>query len=203
MAAPGILFVISAPSGGGKRTVLERVMASDANLEYSVSATTRQPREGETDGVDYMFLDRAEFDARIEADAFAEWADVHRHRYGTLHAELERVLATGKDAVLELDVQGMRKLREAGRDCVTVFITAPSLDALERRLRSRGTDSEEQIAGRMETAKVEIAARHEFDYIIVNDEIDEAVADMEAIVRAERLRPARQSDRDEEQIRHD
>jgi len=168
-----------------------------------VSATTRQPREGETDGVDYVFLDRAEFDARIEADAFAEWADVHRHRYGTLHAELERVLATGKDAVLELDVQGMRKLREAGRDCVTVFITAPGLEELERRLRGRGTDSEEQIAGRMETAKVEIAARHEFDYIIVNDEIDEAVADMEAIVRAERLRPARQSDRDEEQIRHD
>lgn len=194
MAGPGILFVISAPSGGGKRTVLERVMAADANLEYSVSATTRPPREGETDGVDYVFLDRDEFDARIEAGAFAEWADVHRHRYGTLHAELERVLATGKDAVLELDVQGMRTLRASGRECVTVFITAPSLDELERRLRDRGTDSEEQIAGRMETAKTEIAARHEFDYIIVNDRIDEAVADMEAIVRAERLRPSRQSD---------
>jgi len=189
---PGTLFVVSAPSGGGKRTVLRKVLDRNGNAEYSVSATTRPSRPGEVEGADYFFLPRAEFERRIKANEFAEWAEVHGNLYGTLRAELHRVLSSGRDVFLELDVQGMRNLRRAGIEIVSIFIVPPSLEELERRLRGRGTNDEEDIALRMHNARAEMEARKEFDYVVVNDDLDTAVADVEAIVRARRLQADRQ-----------
>ena len=188
----GIVFVVSAPSGAGKRTVLERVFAQDAHLGFSISATTRPPRKGEAHGKDYYFLDRDTFERRVQAGDFVEWAEVHGNAYGTLREELDRLLASGKDTVLELDVQGMRTVRRIGLDAVTVFIMAPSLDELERRLRARATDSAEVIDLRLANARAEIASRGEFDYVVVNGRLDDAVADLAAIIRAERCRTRRQ-----------
>lgn len=184
--------MLSAPSGAGKRTVLKRVFENDPQLGYSISATTRPPRHGEAEGVDYYFLDRAAFERRISAGDFVEWAEVHGNLYGTLQSELERLTATGKDTVLELDVQGMRNMKTRGLDMVSIFVMAPSLEELERRLRSRGTDHPEVIELRLSNARDELAARREFDYVIVNDHLDEAVDDLKAIVRAERRRAHRQ-----------
>lgn len=183
--------MVSAPSGGGKRAVLARVMARDSGIEYSVSATTRPPRADEVDGRDYYFLSREEFCKRIEDGRFAEWAEVHENLYGTLREELDRKLDTGKDLVLELDVQGMRNVRALYADTVTVFIMPPSFEELERRLRGRGTNSEADIALRLRNAQDEIAACYAFDYIVLNDDLDKAVEDMEAIVRAQRCRTAK------------
>lgn len=191
-ARRGIVFVLSAPSGGGKRTVLKGVFESDLRLGYSVSATTRPPRNGETEGTDYYFLDRDTFEQRIAVGDFVEWAEVHGNLYGTLQDELERLTISGKDTVLELDVQGMRNLKTSGLDIVSVFVMAPSLEELERRLRARGTDDPEVIELRLTNARDEIAARHEYDYVIVNEHLDEAVADLKAIIRAERCRSYRQ-----------
>lgn len=188
----GIVFVLSAPSGAGKRTVLKRVFEKDTRLGYSVSATTRPPRAGEVEGKDYYFLDRDTFDRRVSAGDFVEWAEVHGNLYGTLQEELERLTASGKDTVLELDVQGMRNLKTRGLDMVSVFVVAPSHEELERRLRSRGTDRPEVIELRLSNARNEIAARREFDYVIVNERLDEAVVDLQAIIRAERCRAHRQ-----------
>lgn len=186
-----MLFVVSAPSGAGKHTILHRVLERDPRLVYSISATTRPPREGEVDGKDYYFLDRAEFDRRVEAGEFFEWAHVHANRYGTLRSEMDRRLVSGTDVVLELDVQGMRNLKRQETDVVTVFILPPSLEVLEQRLRGRGTNTEEDIALRLMNARTEIEARDAYDYLIVNDRLDEAVADMEAIIRAQRCRTAK------------
>lgn len=183
--------MVSAPSGAGKRTILERVRAKDADLGYSVSATTRPPRTGEVDGVDYHFLDRETFERRIASGDFLEWAEVHGNLYGTLREDLDRLLTSGKDAVLELDVQGMKNVKDAGMDVVTVFIMAPTLEELERRLQARGTDSPETIALRVANARAEIAARDRFDYVIVNERVGDATADLEAIIRAERRRSKR------------
>jgi len=185
-------IVIAAPSGAGKRTVLDRVRALDAGLAWAVSATTRPPRPGETEGKDYYFLSRAAFEEGIAAGHFVEWAEVHGNLYGTLKSEIERCRETGKDTLLELDVQGMRHLRRMGYDVVGVFIMPPSMEELERRLRGRGTDSEEVIAVRLANARAEMAARGEFDYVVVNDVVDRAAEDVAAILRAERLRARRQ-----------
>lgn len=182
----GRVFVVSAPSGAGKHTILKRTLARDPNLAYSVSATTRPPRPGEEDGREYYFLDRAEFERRVHNGAFAEWAEVHGNLYGTLRSEIDRITAEGRDALLELDVQGMRNVRRLGMDPVAVFIMAPSLEELEQRLRARGTDSEETIALRLRNAREEIAAKDEYDHVIVNVDIREAVAELEAIIRAAR-----------------
>lgn len=188
----GIAFVVSAPSGAGKHTILERVLAEDANLGYSVSATTRSPRRGEKEGTHYHFLDRQSFERRVSAGDFVEWAEVHGNLYGTLRTELERLAASGNDIIFELDVQGMNNLKEAGVDVVTVFIMAPTVEELERRLQARGTDSAEVITLRVANARDEIAARDQFDYVIVNEQLEEAVADLKAIIRAERCRSTRQ-----------
>ncbi|MCC6695268.1 MAG: guanylate kinase [Candidatus Hydrogenedentes bacterium] len=193
----GIVFVVSAPSGAGKRTVLERVFAQDARLGLSVSATTRPPRTGEVHGKDYYFLDRDTFARRVQAGDFVEWAEVHGNAYGTLREELDRLLASGKDTVLELDVQGMRNVKRIGLDAVTIFIMAPSMEELKRRLRARGTDSAEVVDLRLANARAEIAARGEFDYVIVNDRLEDAAADLAAILRAERCRARRQPMEDE------
>ena len=188
-----LLFVESAPSGGGKRTILARAQERAAPyglaLQYSVSATSRKPRHDEVDGKDYVFLDRNTFEARIAAGEFVEWAEVHGNLYGTLKSQLDTCLAGGGEVLLEVDVQGMRSLRAAA-DCniVTIFVMPPSLEALEARLRGRGANDGADLALRLANARDEMAACYEFDYIIVNDNLDEAVADFEAIVRAQRRR---------------
>ncbi|MCC6155902.1 MAG: guanylate kinase [Candidatus Hydrogenedentes bacterium] len=184
------MFVVSAPSGAGKHTVLKRTLAHDPDLTYSISATTRKPRVGEQDGREYYFLERPEFEQRVAAGEFAEWAEVHGNLYGTLRSELDRIVSSGKDALMELDVQGMRNVTGLGIDAVTVFIMAPSLEELEQRLRARGTDSEEVIALRLKNAIKEIASRREYDHVIVNVDIRDAVAELEAIIRAARERTA-------------
>lgn len=192
MARSGILVVISAPSGAGKLTLINKVRETEHRLMTTVSATTRAPRAGEADGKDYHFLDRATFEARIAAGDFVEWAEVHGNLYGTLASELDRCLNSDHDVILELDVQGMRNLRARRTDLVTVFLMPPSLEELERRLRFRGTDDDDVIALRLRNAHDEMAARHAFDYIIVNDDLDRAAGDMAAILRAERCRAFRQ-----------
>ena len=178
----GTLFVVSAPSGAGKHSILQPVLARNPNLVYSISATTRSPRPGEVDGEDYHFLEQREFCRRIEDGEFAEWAHVHGQMYGTLKSELEQLRASGKDVILELDVQGMRNLKGVYPDAVTVFIMAPTLEQLENRLRSRGTDSEENIRLRLRNAELEIAALNEYDYLLINEDLDTAIADMEGIL---------------------
>lgn len=193
MSNPGVLLVISAPSGAGKLTLLNKVRESQAgSFVTTVSATTRAPRTGETEGKDYYFLDRKTFEERRGAGEFAEWAEVHGNLYGTLNSELDRCLATGKDVILELDVQGMESLKELRHDVVTVFLMPPSLEVLEARLRNRGTDKDDVIALRLKNAGDEMAQRHGFDYIVVNDKIDQAASELEAIIRAERCRAFRQ-----------
>lgn len=182
MAVQGTLFVVSAPSGGGKRTILSRVLAVDPLLAYSVSVTTRSPREGEVEGVDYIFVSAEVFDQWVREGRFAEWANVHTHRYGTPKEELTKGLASGRDLVLELDVQGMRSVRPLGYDMKSVFIMPPSLEELERRLRNRGSVDEAELQIRLGNAGEEMASRDEFDYVIVNDVLDDAVAEFEAIV---------------------
>jgi len=184
----GTLFVISAPSGAGKRTVLQEVFKRDSNLAFGVSATSRPPRRGEVDGRDYVFLERDEFRRRIDEGGFVEWAEVHGNLYGTLHEQLDRHLASGKDVILELDVQGMRSIKKLMPGAVSVFIMAPTFAELANRLRSRGTDAEEEIVLRLKNARAEAAARNEYDHIIVNKNVGDAAAAMEAIIRAQRRR---------------
>lgn len=186
-----IVFVVSAPSGAGKRTVLARFQESAGNIAHTVSATTRPPRAGEQDGIDYYFLGADEFERRVAGGAFAEWAEVHGNRYGTLRSELDRCLGTGNDVLLELDVAGMRSIRGLGYDVVSIFLMPPSFEELQRRLRGRGTDSEEVIARRLRNAEQEIALRGEFDYTVVNEDIGTAAGDIAAIRRAEHCRSLR------------
>ena len=192
MANIGNLFVVAAPSGAGKHTILRKVLDKDPNLVYCISATSRTPRESEIEGIHYFFFDRIAFEQGIDQGEFVEWAEVHGNLYGTLRDELTRRLESGKDIVLELDVQGMRNLTALYPDAATVFIMASSIEILAQRLRKRGANTEEDMAVRLKNARDEIAARHAFQYIIINDELDEAVADMQAIVRAQRCRSARQ-----------
>jgi len=179
-------LVISAPSGAGKLTILRKVRELEPHLETTVSATTRAPRPGEMDGKDYYFLAADEFQRRLDAGDFVEWAEVHGHHYGTLKQELDRCLDTGHDVILELDVQGMRSLRSLRQELVTVFLMPPSLEELEARLRRRGTDDEEVIALRLRNALDEMAARNEFDYRVVNDDVERAANELRRILQKER-----------------
>lgn len=181
--------MISAPSGAGKRTIINKVREAEEHVTTTVSATTRAPRPGEEDGLDYYFLSREAFEARIEQGDFVEWAEVHGNLYGTLHEELDRCLATGRDVLLELDVQGMRSLRALrGGDMVSVFLMPPSIEELERRLRGRGADDEAVIALRLRNAREEMAARNEFDHVIVNDDLERAARELAGILRDARGR---------------
>lgn len=194
----GDVFVVSSPSGAGKSVILNRVRAADPALLFSVSATTRPPRAGEVDGREYYFLVRDEFMRRVDAGAFLEWAEVHGNLYGTLRAEMERLAASGQDAVLEIDVQGAANLWALGCGMVSVFIMPPSLDELERRLRKRGTEAPDVIALRVQNARREMHHYTEYDFVIVNDDLDRAVADFQAIVRAHRCRVERFAKRPED-----
>ena len=157
----------------------------------TVSVTTRGPRKDEIDGEDYYFLAREDFEKRRDNGEFMEWAEVHENLYGTLNTEVERCLASGNDVILELDVQGMRSLKKVCPEAVNIFILPPSVEELEHRLRTRGTDDDEVVKLRLNNAKEEMAAKAEFDYIVINDEVERAAADMSAILRAERCRSHR------------
>jgi guanylate kinase len=184
----GLLFVVSAPSGTGKTTVVERLMPQLPDLALSRSYTSRPARAGETDGVDYNFITRARFEAMIAADEFLEWADVFGNLYGTCATDVEGELARGCDVILVIDVQGARQVRLRYANTVGVFVLPPSFDVLEQRLRGRSKDTEEAMQRRLRTARNEVAAFAEYDYVIVNDELDGCVERLKAIVLAERSR---------------
>ena len=185
----GLLFVVSAPSGTGKTTVVERLVQRVPDLRLSRSYTSRAMRAGEQDGVDYNFITRERFEAMIAEDAFLEWADVFGNLYGTGKADAERELAAGRDLVLVIDVQGARQVRSHGANAIGIFVLPPSFEALERRLRGRSKDSEEAIRKRLVTARREIRAVAEYEYVVVNDELDACVDRLRSIVQAERARP--------------
>ena len=185
----GLLFVVSAPSGTGKTTLVERLVQIFPDLGMSRSYTSRAKREGEKDGVDYNFITRERFEAMVAEDAFLESADVFGNFYGTGKAETERELAAGRDLVLVIDVQGARQVRSHGANAIGIFVLPPSFEALERRLRGRSKDSEEAIRKRLTTARREVRAVAEYEYVIVNDELDACVDRLRSIVLAERARP--------------
>ena len=186
-----LLLVISGPSGVGKNAVCDGLFRLDPTMTYSVSATTRPARKDERDGVDYHFLDEAEFQRRAQAGLLLEWAEVHGSLYGTPREPVEQLLAAGRTPVLNVDVQGGRSVKALVPDSVLVFLAPPSLEELERRLRARGTDSDAAIARRLQNAVDELSAWVDYDYQVVNDDLDRAVDDVWSIVRAERGRTSR------------
>jgi guanylate kinase len=186
----GQLFVVSAPSGTGKTTVVERLVQIVPNLSLSRSYTSRPARAGECDGVDYNFITRPRFEEMVGAGAFLEWADVFGNLYGTGAADADRVLAAGQDLVLVIDVQGARQVRQRRGDTIGIFVLPPSFGVLERRLRGRSKDSEEAIHRRLMTARREVDAVEEYAYVVVNDELEGCVDRIRAIVLAERARRA-------------
>jgi guanylate kinase len=186
VAANGTLYVLSSPSGGGKGSILSAVFERDPLLKRSISATTRRPRDGEQEGQHYRFIDGAKFDAWVDEDKFVEWAQVHNHRYGTLREELDALLDTGCDVVLELDVQGMRSLKKQRDDVVSIFVEPPSFEELERRLHARGGLTDEDLAIRMRTAREEMTHKEAYDHVIMNDVLGDAIADFEGILRETR-----------------
>jgi guanylate kinase len=190
-AGRGLLFVVSAPSGTGKTTVVERLVEVCAGLARSRSYTSRRARPGEVDGVDYNFVERSAFEALVARDGFLEWADVFGNLYGTGRQETEARLAAGFDLVLVIDVQGARQVRARMRDAVGIFLLPPSFEVLETRLRGRCPDEEPVIRRRLEAARAEVGAVTEYDYVVVNDELVRCVGELCAIVTAERARLAR------------
>lgn len=194
IARRGLLLVLSSPSGAGKTTLSKRLLAADASLGVSVSATTRGPRRGEEDGRDYHFVSEAEFKRRLEAGELLEWALVHGNYYASPRAPVEAALAEGRDTLFDIDWQGARQIRDSmGADTVSVFILPPTGKALERRLTSRGQDSPEVVARRLANAAGEIAHWDEYDYVIVNSDLDQSFATLTAILAAERHKRARQT----------
>ncbi len=188
----GIIFIVSAPSGAGKTTISRAALKSIAGLEASVSLTTRAPREGEVDGLDYHFVSDEEFRRRQQAGELAEWARVFDSSYGTPRAPLDRAIADGRDMLLDIDIQGARQLRACyPSDTATIFVLPPSFAELEDRLRRRGTESEAAIERRLKRAREEARAFPEYDYLIINDDRDESIRGLAAIVEGERLRVAR------------
>jgi guanylate kinase len=186
----GQLFVVSAPSGAGKTTVVERLIAAIPGVRRSRSYTSRRARPGETDGLDYHFVSRPRFEAMIAGGQFLEWAEYAGNLYGTAVVDTERELEAGADLVLVIDVQGARQVRRHRPSSVLVFVLPPSAEVLEARLRNRGEESEAEVRSRLEAARGEVRAVAEYDYVVVNDAIDACVDRLRAIVLAERSRPA-------------
>jgi guanylate kinase len=183
----GLLIVLSSPSGAGKTTISRMLLEADGEIQMSVSATTRPKRPGETDGVDYHFVDEDQFDRMIESGEFVEWAHVFGYRYGTPKAPVKAALRKGRDILFDIDWQGARQLEPDFADnLVTIFLLPPSMHELERRLRARGTDSEEVVADRMRRAAEEISHWAEYEYVLINDDMDACLDRVRAIVAAER-----------------
>jgi len=187
----GLLFIVSAPSGTGKTTLVERLAKMVPGLRMSRSYTSRDARPGELDGVDYNFISRSRFETMAAGGAFLEWADVFGNYYGTCAADTEGILAGGEDAVLVIDVQGARQVRSRGVASIGIFVLPPSASALEQRLRGRSKDSDEQIRRRLETAHAEVGEFTQYEYVVVNDAVESAVDRLRAIVLAERARVGR------------
>lgn len=180
-----LLIVISGPSGAGKGTIVSELKKKD-NIKVSISATTRQPREGETDGIHYHFITKEQFTKMVEENGFLEHAQYCENCYGSPRKQAEEWIAEGNDVILEIDVQGYEQVKKNYPDCVGVFIMPPSMKELERRLRKRGTEDEETIQKRLECAKEEIKKAPEYDYIVVNGPIEECVADVFSVINAEK-----------------
>ena len=183
---PGNVFVVSAPSGAGKSTLTQRLVRTVPDLIFSISFTTRKPRPGEVDGRDYFYIDDARFDTMVQEGGFVEWVQVYGHRYGTGKDWLNGVLATGRDVLLDIETTGARNLRQAIPDARMIFILPPSAASLEDRLRSRGKDSDEQIRIRMEHARHEMECYPTYDYLVMNDDLESAYHQFEAIILATR-----------------
>lgn len=188
----GILFVVSSPSGGGKGTLIQRVLKHVPYLSYSVSHTTRRPRNGEVEGREYFFVTLEQFKAMEEDGEFLEWAHVHGNLYGTGRHQVSREVFEGRDIILEVDVQGAASVRELVADSVSIFILPPSVEILRQRLIARGTDSPEELELRLKHAPVELKHYKTFDYVILNNEVERAAGQLSCIIEAERARRARQ-----------
>jgi len=191
LATRGQLFIVSAPSGTGKTTLVERLVHRVSGLRMSRSYTSRPARLGEQDGVDYNFITRERFETMAREGQFLEWADVFGNYYGTSVADTEAILAGGEDVVLVIDVQGARQVRSRGIETIGIFVLPPSAAALEQRLRGRSKDSEEQIRRRLEVARTEVDEYAQYEYVVINDEVDAAVGRLQSIVGAERARVKR------------
>jgi guanylate kinase len=191
----GILFVVSSPSGGGKGTLIRRVLNKVPDLSYSVSFTTRSPRSGEVDGREYFFVTTEKFEEMVASNEFLEWAHVHGKLYGTGHRQLNREISEGRDIILEVDVQGAASVRELVDDAVSVFILPPSFAILKQRLIARGTDSAEELDLRLRNAPTELEHYSNFQYVVINDDADRAAEQLASIVYAERARLRRQQPR--------
>lgn len=183
----GLLIVVSAPSGCGKGTILKQIL-KDEKYYYSVSATTRKPREGEIDGVHYCFLNHEQFENLIAENAFLEHASYCGNYYGTLRKPIEENLANGRHVILEIEVNGAMQIRKLCPEAKFIFIAPPSLDAVKKRLEHRGTESAEVIAQRLQQAEQELCYKNQYDYCIINDILKEAIADFESVIRAEELK---------------
>ena len=183
MSEKGKLIVISGPSGAGKSTVVFKTMETRSDLCFSTSVTTRAPRPGEIDGREYFFIDQARFDEMVRKDELLEHAEYVKNRYGTPRAYVQQQLEDGKNVVLDIEIQGARQVRRSFPDAVSIFVQPPSFEVLEERLRGRGTESEESLAKRLAQAKSELASADEYKYRVVNDRLDDAVADLTAILK--------------------
>ncbi|WP_347313622.1 guanylate kinase [Defluviimonas sp. SAOS-178_SWC] len=193
MKRKGLLIILSSPSGAGKSTLARRLMAWDPSLRFSVSATTRQPRPGEVDGTDYYFRTRSEFEAMVAAGEMLEHAEVFGNFYGSPRGPVEQAIAEGRDTLFDIDWQGGQQIKQAmGDDVVSIFVLPPSIAELDRRLRTRGQDSEAVIAGRMAKSEAEISHWAEYDYVLVNEDIDRTENDLKTVLTAERMRRERQ-----------
>ncbi len=189
----GNLFIISSPSGGGKGTLIQEVLKTVPNVAYSVSFTTREMREGEENGVDYFFVEEADFEAKIESGDFLEFARVHGNFYGTSKAELDREISKGYDVILEIDVQGAAIVKQKLPESVGVFILPPSFEVLKNRLEARNTETDEELLVRLNNARNEVMQVSKFDYVVINDDIENASRKLAGIFLAERLNRDRQS----------
>lgn len=188
MEYPGNLFVVAAPSGAGKSSLVKALLELDSHVQPSVSHTTRAPRGQEKHGREYFFVSEPEFDAMVQGSAFVEWAHVHNHRYGTSKKAIEDRMAQGADVILEIDFQGALQIKKVFANAVTIFILPPSWDELRSRLERRGEDTAQVIEVRLENAAMEMAQVHQFDFVIINELFDRAVFDMKTIVHSQRLK---------------
>ena len=178
----GKLFVISGPSGAGKGTLREKALSDVENLVYSISCTTRKPREGETDGVQYRFITHEKFEEDIKKNLFLEYAHVHADYYGTLKADVIKELESGKNVLLEIDVQGALQVREKIKEAILIFIAPPSLEELEKRLRERHSETEENLKLRLSNAKKELELKNKYDYVIINDDLEKAASELRNLI---------------------
>ncbi len=188
MDYPGNLFVVAAPSGAGKSSLVRALMELDSHVQPSVSHTTRAPRGQEKHGREYFFVSEAEFDAMVQSNAFVEWAHVHKQRYGTSKKAIEERMAQGADVILEIDFQGALQIRKIFANAVSIFILPPSWEELRARLERRGEDSPAVIELRLQNAAIEVAQVHQFDFVIINELFDRALFDLKAIIHSQRLK---------------